>query len=124
MCKFCCSSSRFFRGNRAGHGDAVSFSQSDGNEKHGHGPAKKSGPLLSGIAYCLSSCSMILLNKIVLSGYNFNAGVSLMFYQVCQLLYHYLGSFSTRLNHVKCVLFRVLVFSTIIVTHTSSVYYL
>uniref|UniRef100_A0A7C8YL47 Sugar phosphate transporter domain-containing protein n=1 Tax=Opuntia streptacantha TaxID=393608 RepID=A0A7C8YL47_OPUST len=42
---------------------------------------RPSGPLLSGAAYCLSSCSMILLNKVVLSTYNFKAGVSLMFYQ-------------------------------------------
>ena len=38
--------------------------------------------LLSGIAYCLSSCGMILVNKFVLSSYNFNAGISLMLYQV------------------------------------------
>ncbi|KAL7151944.1 hypothetical protein ABFS83_04G065700 [Erythranthe nasuta] len=37
--------------------------------------------LLSGLAYCLSSCSMILVNKCVLSSYNFNAGISLMLYQ-------------------------------------------
>ncbi|RYR33777.1 hypothetical protein Ahy_A10g048412 isoform C [Arachis hypogaea] len=37
--------------------------------------------LLSGIAYCLSSCGMILVNKFVLSSYNFNAGISLMLYQ-------------------------------------------
>ncbi|KAG0483502.1 hypothetical protein HPP92_011586 [Vanilla planifolia] len=37
--------------------------------------------LLSGITYCLSSCSMILVNKFVLSGYDFNAGISLLFYQ-------------------------------------------
>ncbi|KAK6924252.1 Sugar phosphate transporter domain [Dillenia turbinata] len=37
--------------------------------------------LLSGIAYCFSSCSMILVNKFVLSSYNFNAGISLMLYQ-------------------------------------------
>jgi GDP-mannose transporter len=43
---------------------------------------KQSGPLVSGAAYCISSCSMIILNKIVLSSYNFNAGVSLMLYQV------------------------------------------
>ncbi|KAM0895286.1 hypothetical protein ACQ4PT_023936 [Festuca glaucescens] len=41
----------------------------------------KTGPLLSGISYCIASCSMILLNKVVLSSYNFNAGVSLMLYQ-------------------------------------------
>ncbi|KAL8143519.1 hypothetical protein V2J09_016551 [Rumex salicifolius] len=37
--------------------------------------------LLSGLAYCFSSCSMILINKLVLSSYNFNAGISLMMYQ-------------------------------------------
>ena len=38
--------------------------------------------LVSGLAYCISSCSMILVNKFVLSSYNFNAGISLMLYQV------------------------------------------
>lgn len=38
--------------------------------------------LLSGLAYCISSCSMILVNKFVLSSYDFNAGISLMLYQV------------------------------------------
>eukprot|EP01018_Ginkgo_biloba_P034579 Gb_40369 [translate_table: standard] len=33
------------------------------------------------MAYCVSSCSMILLNKVVLSGYSFDAGISLMLYQ-------------------------------------------
>nr|XP_017228289.1 PREDICTED: GDP-mannose transporter GONST1-like isoform X2 [Daucus carota subsp. sativus] len=37
--------------------------------------------LLSGLAYCLSSCSMILVNKYVLSSYDFSAGISLMLYQ-------------------------------------------
>ncbi|KAL5993018.1 hypothetical protein ACLOJK_013938 [Asimina triloba] len=37
--------------------------------------------LLSGLAYCVSSCSMILVNKFVLSSYDFNAGISLMLYQ-------------------------------------------
>ncbi|XP_062147942.1 GDP-mannose transporter GONST1 isoform X1 [Alnus glutinosa] len=37
--------------------------------------------LLSGLAYCVSSCSMILINKFVLSSYDFNAGISLMLYQ-------------------------------------------
>ncbi|KAF9610406.1 hypothetical protein IFM89_022317 [Coptis chinensis] len=37
--------------------------------------------VLSGLAYCISSCSMILINKLVLSSYNFNAGISLMLYQ-------------------------------------------
>jgi len=38
--------------------------------------------LLSGLAYCFSSCGMILVNKFVLSSYDFNAGISLMLYQV------------------------------------------
>ncbi|KAJ3681465.1 hypothetical protein LUZ60_015954 [Juncus effusus] len=37
--------------------------------------------LISGLAYCISSCSMILVNKFILSSYNFNAGISLMLYQ-------------------------------------------
>ncbi|KAL3620324.1 GDP-mannose transporter gonst1 [Castilleja foliolosa] len=37
--------------------------------------------LLSGLAYCFSSCGMILVNKYVLSSYDFNAGISLMLYQ-------------------------------------------
>ncbi|XP_062192475.1 GDP-mannose transporter GONST1 [Phragmites australis] len=37
--------------------------------------------LLSGLAYCISSCSMILVNKFVLSGYGFNAPIFLMLYQ-------------------------------------------
>ncbi|KAG0604497.1 hypothetical protein M758_10G176300 [Ceratodon purpureus] len=36
---------------------------------------------LSGLAYCVSSCGMILLNKTVLSGYGLKGGISLMFYQ-------------------------------------------
>ncbi|ESW18721.1 hypothetical protein PHAVU_006G064700 [Phaseolus vulgaris] len=67
------------KANKATISDNVSL---DGEEKH-HllGSVKRSGPLISGAAYCISSCSMIMLNKIVLSGYNFDAGVSLMFYQ-------------------------------------------
>ncbi|KAG6516880.1 hypothetical protein ZIOFF_020253 [Zingiber officinale] len=37
--------------------------------------------LVSGLAYCITSISMILVNKLVLSGYDFNAGISLMLYQ-------------------------------------------
>lgn len=44
--------------------------------------------LLSGLAYCLSSCSMILLNKMVLSGYKWEAQISLMLYQVLRSLPH------------------------------------
>lgn len=42
--------------------------------------------LVSGFAYCISSCSMILVNKFVLSSYNFNAGIFLMLYQVIFVL--------------------------------------
>ncbi|KAJ0020065.1 hypothetical protein Pint_32575 [Pistacia integerrima] len=73
-------SDRFFRGNRAAYGGAVNIAV-DMDERREHGLGTKSGPLLSGAAYCVSSCSMILLNKVVLSSYNFNAGISLMFYQ-------------------------------------------
>ncbi|KAH7549920.1 hypothetical protein JRO89_XS13G0105500 [Xanthoceras sorbifolium] len=69
-------SDRFFRGNRSAFSLPV-----DGVGKREHQSGVKSGPLVSGTAYCISSCSMILLNKIVLSSYNFNAGISLMFYQ-------------------------------------------
>ncbi|KAG6538022.1 hypothetical protein ZIOFF_003125 [Zingiber officinale] len=50
---------------------------------------------LSGLAYCLSSCSMILVNKFVLSGYDFSAGISLMLYQnfVSVILVSTLSSF-------------------------------
>ncbi|KAJ1441866.1 Sugar phosphate transporter domain [Sesbania bispinosa] len=73
---------RFLKANKVTVGDNVSF-HVNGEEKHRlHGSAnKKSGPLISGTAYCISSCSMIMLNKVVLSGFNFNAGISLMFYQ-------------------------------------------
>nr|XP_043622960.1 GDP-mannose transporter GONST2-like [Erigeron canadensis] len=53
----------------------------DPGDKRAHELKARSGPLISGAAYCLSSCSMILLNKVVLSSYSFNAGISLMFYQ-------------------------------------------
>ncbi|CDP09170.1 unnamed protein product [Coffea canephora] len=74
------ASHRFFKGNRAALGEIVSL-LFNGNEKQVHGFGRKSGPLVAGTAYCLSSCSMILLNKIVLSSYAFSAGISLMFYQ-------------------------------------------
>lgn len=45
-------------------------------------PNLQNQALLSGLAYCISSCSMILVNKFVLSGYGFNAGIFLMLYQV------------------------------------------
>ncbi|WVY94930.1 hypothetical protein V8G54_034018 [Vigna mungo] len=67
------------KANKATISDNVSLDEEE--RHHLLGSAKKSGPLISGVAYCISSCSMIMLNKIVLSGYNFNAGVSLMLYQ-------------------------------------------
>ena len=45
-------------------------------------PKIQNRAFLSGLAYCISSCSMILVNKFVLSGYGFNAPVFLMLYQV------------------------------------------
>ncbi|KAI4382427.1 hypothetical protein MLD38_008395 [Melastoma candidum] len=68
----------FFRGNRAVTNEGTN---TGANKERSHGLNKKSVPLISGAAYCISSCGMILLNKAVLSGYNFNAGISLMFYQ-------------------------------------------
>ncbi|XP_042976067.1 GDP-mannose transporter GONST1 isoform X2 [Carya illinoinensis] len=57
--------------------------------------------LLSGLAYCISSCSMILINKLVLSSYDFNAGISLMVYQnlisvVIVSILSFLGIISTE----------------------------
>ncbi|KAI5408763.1 GDP-mannose transporter gonst2, variant 3, partial [Lathyrus oleraceus] len=72
---------RYLKGNKAIDGDNGSFHVDDEERHRLHGSAKKSVPLISGTAYCISSCSMIMLNKIVLSSYNFNAGISLMFYQ-------------------------------------------
>ncbi|XP_057994563.1 GDP-mannose transporter GONST2 isoform X3 [Hevea brasiliensis] len=81
-----------FRDNRAAHSASIS-ALFDGDEKREHGFGRKSGPLLSGTAYCISSCSMILLNKVVLSTYNFNAGISLMLYQnlICCMVVVLLG---------------------------------
>ncbi|KAJ8769777.1 hypothetical protein K2173_007637 [Erythroxylum novogranatense] len=67
----------------------------DVDEKREHGSWRKSGALLSGTAYCFSSCGMILLNKVILSTYNFNAAISLMFYQ----------------NLVSCLVVAILGFS-------------
>lgn len=75
---------RFFRGSRIAKSGSFS-GLFDGDETREHGLGRKISPLLAGTAYCISSCSMILLNKVVLSSYNFNAGISLMFYQVCHL---------------------------------------
>uniref|UniRef100_A0A0E0EGX2 Sugar phosphate transporter domain-containing protein n=1 Tax=Oryza meridionalis TaxID=40149 RepID=A0A0E0EGX2_9ORYZ len=44
-------------------------------------PKIQNQALLSGLAYCISSCSMILVNKYILSGYGFSAGIFLMLYQ-------------------------------------------
>ncbi|KAJ0984098.1 hypothetical protein J5N97_002454 [Dioscorea zingiberensis] len=87
---------RMFHGSQARIGDAT-----DENGKHHSGSKTKSGPLLSGVAYCISSCSMILLNKVVLSGYGFDAGISLMLYQnlisiIIVLSLEFLGAVSTE----------------------------
>ncbi|KAL1178006.1 hypothetical protein V6Z11_A03G068600 [Gossypium hirsutum] len=71
---------RLFKGNKAAIADSFNL-PFDRNEKHAYVFGRRSGPLISGTAYCISSCCMILLNKVVLSSYNFNAGISLMFYQ-------------------------------------------
>lgn len=57
--------------------------------------------LLSGFAYCISSCSMILVNKYVLSSYDFNAGISLMLYQVIFHAYLCYLDGSTRLKALE-----------------------
>ncbi|OEL15636.1 GDP-mannose transporter GONST1, partial [Dichanthelium oligosanthes] len=44
-------------------------------------PKIQNQALLSGLAYCISSVSMILINKFILSGYGFNAPIFLMLYQ-------------------------------------------
>ncbi|KAF9598798.1 hypothetical protein IFM89_031466 [Coptis chinensis] len=72
---------RFSRDNRATFSGGDVSVAIDEDEIREHGSERLSGPLLSGMAYCVSSCSMILLNKVVLSGYKFEAGISLMFYQ-------------------------------------------
>ncbi|KAK3035423.1 hypothetical protein RJ639_032848 [Escallonia herrerae] len=71
---------RFSRGIQAALGDSAQV-QVAMDERREHTSGRNSGPVLAGTAYCISSCSMILLNKIVLSSYAFNAGISLMFYQ-------------------------------------------
>ncbi|OMO90496.1 hypothetical protein COLO4_19117 [Corchorus olitorius] len=78
---------RFLKGNKASIGDSFNLPLG-GNARRALVFGRRSGPLLSGIAYCISSCSMILLNKVVLSSFNFNAGISLMFYQnlICCLV--------------------------------------
>ncbi|XP_057954561.1 GDP-mannose transporter GONST2 isoform X1 [Malania oleifera] len=83
---------RSLRGNRVPFADSIKF-LTGGDDKRDHGTRRTYGPLVSGIAYCISSCSMILLNKVVLSSYGFNAGVSLMFYQnfICSVVVLLLG---------------------------------
>ncbi|CAJ2640257.1 unnamed protein product [Trifolium pratense] len=72
---------RFLKGNKATTGDNGSFHVDEEERNRLHVSTKKKSALISGTAYCISSCSMIMLNKIVLSSYDFNAGISLMFYQ-------------------------------------------
>nr|GMC60801.1 probable inactive receptor kinase At5g10020 [Ipomoea batatas] len=70
---------RFYKDNRASSDGVNPIFNGEG--KREHGSQKISGPFVSGTAYCLSSCAMILMNKVVLSSYSFSAGISLMFYQ-------------------------------------------
>lgn len=71
---------RVFKGNRGLSGDGTNL-LFDWDKMRDRVAGRRYGPLISGTAYCFSSCSMILLNKIVLSSYAFNAGTSLMLYQ-------------------------------------------
>nr|GLL30940.1 GDP-mannose transporter GONST2-like isoform X1 [Ipomoea trifida] len=73
------ASDRFYKDNRASSDGVNPIFNGEG--KREHGSQRKSGPFVSGTAYCLSSCAMILMNKVVLSSYSFSAGISLMFYQ-------------------------------------------
>ncbi|KAL6530964.1 GDP-mannose transporter gonst2 [Orobanche hederae] len=74
---------RFSRANRV-EPDSIAATNVEGKRKHGSG--RSSGPLLSGTTYCISSCSMILLNKIILLSYACDARISLMLYQSFALL--------------------------------------
>jgi len=59
--------------------------EAGGSEKSVKQTKTRNQSLVSGLAYCVSSCGMILLNKTALSGYGLNGGISLMFYQVWAL---------------------------------------
>ena len=98
-----------------------------GDNRRDHGSLKLSGPLVSGAAYCISSCSMILMNKVVLSTYNFNAGISLMLYQVRMLIHelydmiwHTIYSLVVSLfifklqNLISCLVVALLKFSGVV----------
>ncbi|XP_020099137.1 GDP-mannose transporter GONST1 isoform X1 [Ananas comosus] len=61
--------------------DCKSSKDRDKSFRYHRTPKIYNQALLSGLAYCISSCSMILVNKFVLSGYDFNAGIFLMLYQ-------------------------------------------
>lgn len=52
-----------------------------GHEKPEKPARSRNQSFVSGLAYCISSCGMILLNKTVLSGYGLKGGIALMFYQ-------------------------------------------
>lgn len=92
----------------------------------------KSGPLLSGIFYCIASCSMILLNKVVLSSYNFDAGISLMLYQnfVCVVillileLFHVITTEELTWNLIKVWIPVNLIFIGMLVTGMYSLKYI
>ncbi|KAG2716237.1 hypothetical protein I3760_03G114600 [Carya illinoinensis] len=88
--------------------------------------------LLSGFAYCISSCSMILINKFVLSSYDFNAGISLMLYQnlisvIIVSILSFLGIISTEpltwsLKYINVAMVTVLKNVTNVITALGEMY--
>ncbi|KAL5991531.1 hypothetical protein ACLOJK_012440 [Asimina triloba] len=60
---------RSSNGYQAVFGDDINLQIAADEKMH----ERRAGPLVSGVAYCISSCSMILLNKVVLSGH-YDAG--------------------------------------------------
>lgn len=73
----------------------------DRTTRNNKAPKIPNQALLSGLAYCISSCSMILVNKFVLSSYGFNAGISLMLYQVFPAVFFVFLFNLSQLHFVK-----------------------
>eukprot|EP00850_Spirogloea_muscicola_P014477 SM000104S09347 [mRNA] locus=s104:256169:264320:+ [translate_table: standard] len=70
------------RGDRGGGGGGGSRSAaSGGGGAGGLALRRQERAVAAGAAYCTASCCMILLNKLVLSGFQWEAQVSLMLYQ-------------------------------------------
>ncbi|WOL12310.1 GDP-mannose transporter GONST1-like isoform X1 [Canna indica] len=80
-------SARRYMANRSGAKYNIDLedgrAEKDGDKiQHDQRPVRiQNQALLSGLAYCISSCSMIMVNKFVLSGYDFSAAIALMLYQ-------------------------------------------